>query len=178
MKGYLLDNNAISDWLDETKPRHAAVSRKAEQVARDEAIILTSCVVLGEIEHGVAAVRLKSPGSLEESRLADLRAQIDRQFVERRLLLNVSRSTALVYGDIRARLFDKFALKSKRKKERAPEQLTDPVCPKELGIEENDLWIAAQAIERNLILVTNDKMPRIRQVTPELRTEDWSVASP
>lgn len=51
----------------------------------------------------------------------------------------------------------------------------DPVTAKELGIDENDLWIAAQSIEHNLILVSNDKMARIREVAgPVLDVEDWT----
>jgi len=56
--------------------------------------------------------------------------------------------------------------------------LVDPVTAKVLGIQENDLWIAAQAIERNLILVTNDGMSRIREIASELRIEDWGSATP
>ena len=45
----------------------------------------------------------------------------------------------------------------------------------ELGIDENDLWIAAQAIEHNLVLVTNDEMKRIKHVAgPVLDIEDWT----
>lgn len=48
----------------------------------------------------------------------------------------------------------------------------------ELGIDENDLWIVAQAVERNLVLVTSDKMRRIRKTIRELhsgfRVEDWA----
>jgi predicted nucleic acid-binding protein len=50
-----------------------------------------------------------------------------------------------------------------------------------LGIDENDLWIAAQAIQYNLVLVTNDGLERIRavlrQVAPALQAiENWTVS--
>lgn len=171
MKGYLLDTNAICDWLDRTKPRHDAVSKKVEQAASDQAIILTSSIVLGEIEYGIAAV-----GANEHHPLLEFRAQVAKQFAQERLLLNVSRSTTLVYGNLRARLFEKFGPKAKRKKGLRAEELVDPTTSKELGIQENDLWLVAQAIERNVILVTNDSMERIREVVPELRVEDWAAA--
>jgi tRNA(fMet)-specific endonuclease VapC len=82
-----------------------------------------------------------------------------------------------VYGDLRARLFEKFAPKKRRRKGLRPEELVDPVTAKELGIQENDLWIAAQAIERNLVLVTNDAMARIQEVASELKVEDWAASS-
>ncbi len=170
MKGYLLDTNAICDWFDETKPRHTAVSEKAEQVAREQAVVLTSAIVLGEIEYGIAAI-----GQDEQHSLSEFRTQVNRQFVQKRLLLNVSRSTTSVYGNLRARLFEKFAPKSRRRKGLRPEELIDPITSKELGIQENDLWIAAQAIERNLVLVSNDAIKRIREVASELRVEDWAA---
>jgi len=54
--------------------------------------------------------------------------------------------TANTYGELRSLLFDKYAPNDKRKKNLRPEQLVDPITSLELGIQENDLWIAAQAI--------------------------------
>jgi predicted nucleic acid-binding protein len=113
------------------------------------------------------------PQDRQES-LDALQTQVDIQFVNKRLLLDVTRSTTLIYGDLRARLFEKYAPGAKRKKGMRPEELTDPVTSKKLGIQENDLWIAAQAIERNLVLVSNDAMKRIRSVAPELQVENWA----
>ena len=52
---------------------------------------------------------------------------------------------------------------------------------RELGIDENDLWIVAQAVERNLVLVTSDKMWRIRETVcelyPDFGSEDWAESS-
>jgi predicted nucleic acid-binding protein len=168
VKGYLLDTNAVCDWLDATKPRHAAVSVKIEQLAETDTVLFTSTIVLGEIEYGIRAVAQGTRPSLDE-----LRAQVEMQFVHKRLLLDVARSTALLYGDLRARLFDKYAPREHRKKGLRPEELVCPITAKLLGIHENDLWIAAQAIERNLVLVSNDSMARIRDVAPELVVEDW-----
>ena len=169
MRGYLLDTNVASDWLDSSKPRHVAVSDKIRSLADTGAILFTSTIVLGEIAYGIGV----APQNMRKS-LAALQVQIDIQFVRERLLLDVTRSTASIYGDLRARLFNKFAPDDKRTKGMRPEQLTDPETSKQLGIQENDLWIAAQAIERNLVLVSNDAMKRIKVVAPELRVEDWA----
>ena len=169
MRGYLLDTNAVSDWLDSSKPRHQAVSERIKRLADTDAILFTSTVVLGEIAYGIGVM----PQDRRES-LDALQAQLDIQFVNKRLLLDVTRSTASIYGDLRARLFEKYPPDAKRKKGMRPEQLTDPVTSKKLGIQENDLWIAAQAIERNLVLVSNDAMKRIRAVAPELKVENWA----
>lgn len=172
MKGYLLDTNAICDWLDESKPRHAAVSKKVEQAAQAQAVMVTSSIVLGEVEYGIAATGGKAKQSLVE-----FRAQVAKQFAQKRLLLSVSRSTTTIYGELRAKLFEKFAPKNRRTKGLRPEEMLDPVTAKELGIQENDLWIAAQAIERNLVLVTNDAMARIQEVASELKVEDWAAVA-
>ena len=168
MKGYLLDTNAVSDWLDSTSSRYAMVSQRIDQLAAANAILLTSTIVLGEIDYGIAV----SPQGMRQS-LSKLRAQVDMEFVHNRLLLQVTRATAIVYGDLRARVFEKYAPLENRKKAMRPEELISPTTSKVLGIQENDLWIAAQAIERNLVLVSNDGMMRIREVAAELAVEDW-----
>jgi len=170
MKGYLLDTNVVSDWLDETHDRHEAVSGRIVQLADTDSVLFTSSIVLGEIEYGIQTL----PVSKRES-LSELRLHVDVQFVQRRLLLDVTRATTKEYGVLRARLFDKYAPGTKRKKTKRPEQLKDPETSLSLGIQENDLWLAAQALERNLVLVSNDKhMKRIRAVAPELQVEDWA----
>jgi len=169
MRVYLLDTNVVSDWLDATRSRHQAISAAIEEHARVDAVLLTSTVVLGEIEYGIQV----APSEKIEA-LGALRAQVEVQFVHRRFLLAPERSTALVYGDLRAKLFEKYAPGRKRRKGMRPEQLTDPESSLSLGIQENDLWIAAQAVERNLVLVSNDAVRRIRSVAPELRVEDWA----
>lgn len=173
MKGYLLDTNAISDWLDEAKPRHEAVSRRAMEVAQGSSLIVTSSVVLGEIEYGIQAAPQEKQQALNA-----LRRQVDVQFVRKRLLFAPDGATAEVYGKLRAELFEKFADKNLKKTLR-PEQLVDPLTSKALGIQENDLWIAAQAIERNLILVTNDArlVRRIQTVASDLKVEDWAASN-
>ena len=67
----------------------------------------------------------------------------------------------------------------KRKKGLNPEKLVDRFTWLELGSFENDLWIAAQAMTRNLTLVTNDTnvgMKRIREVAGKsLYIDNWAV---
>lgn len=69
--------------------------------------------------------------------------------------------------------YQREKLKSKNKA-KWPEGWVEPSTGKELGIDENDLWIAAQAIERNLVLASQDSMARLLDVAAELRIEDWT----
>jgi tRNA(fMet)-specific endonuclease VapC len=88
------------------------------------------------------------------------------------MVLSVDRHTRIYYGDLKARLFRAYSPASPRQNH--PERCIDWATGAELGIDENDLWIAAQAIQFNLILVTNDEMARIRDVAPELDIQDWT----
>jgi len=58
-----------------------------------------------------------------------------------------------------------------------PEQLIDPVTSLELKIQENDLWIVAQAITKDLTLVTNDRKslePLVEVAGNELHIKNWA----
>ena len=44
-----------------------------------------------------------------------------------------------------------------------------------LGVDVNDIWIAAVAVERNLVLLTEDRMDVIRVCVPEIRFDNWLV---
>ncbi len=91
----------------------------------------------------------------------------------------LSPDAAVAYGDLRTRLFNKFAPGSKRKPKMRPEQLLDPATAKELQIQENDLWICAQAIAHGMVLVTNDRMQAIRDIAsgmnPQLILQNWTT---
>jgi predicted nucleic acid-binding protein len=42
-----------------------------------------------------------------------------------------------------------------------------------INVQVNDIWIAAVALERGLILLTHDGMTTIRACLPELIVQDW-----
>jgi len=165
MRGYLLDTNIIEFWFNsnKNKQKHDSVLRRIDALDPNTPLA-TSVVVLGEIEYGYESAphRREHVGKV----LRFVQTQLPR-------ILKVTLPTAQAYGQLRAALFDKYAPKKDRKGLR-PEQLTDPITSKELGIQENDLWIAAQALERNLVLVTDDKMDRIRTVAQKLKLENWA----
>lgn len=168
MKGYLLDTNIVSYWFDGRKPEHEVVTRRISALL-DQAPLCVSAITLGEIEYGH---RLETPD-------ADTGFQVRfNHLIAERLpmVLDVRSSTKLSYGLIRARLFRKFAPKTRRRRDRWPEELIDPTTAKTLGIQENDLWLAAQAIEHRLVFVTHDKkLRRITQVSDDrLSIEDWA----
>jgi tRNA(fMet)-specific endonuclease VapC len=92
----------------------------------------------------------------------------------------VDKGTTAHYANIRAELFRRFAPRDAKNRIRRvrPEQLVDKTAGLELGIQENDLWIAAIAVEYNMILVTDDRMARIQDVAPGLTVLKWKRSTP
>jgi tRNA(fMet)-specific endonuclease VapC len=127
---------------------------------------MISAITLGEIEYG-----------LQVARIDTLKQEAFRVFISTNLpmVLDITKATRIDYGSLRASVFEKYASNARRRRGLRPEQLIDPVTSRELGIQENDLWIAAQALEYNLVLVTNDKMDRIRDVCEDLQVKNWTA---
>jgi len=164
VRGYLLDTNILNFWFNPACPEHSSVMARVNALDPGAPLRL-SAISWGEIEYGHRCVsRDSTPRQMEFS-----------QFVETKLPheLPIGKGTSEYYGEIRSRLFDKFAPKN-RKNGLRPCQLIEALTGKELGIQENDLWIAAQAAEFNLVLVTHDRMIRIQDVAADLLDfEDW-----
>ncbi|MFO0863517.1 MAG: PIN domain-containing protein [Gemmataceae bacterium] len=156
MPAFLLDTQIVCYLFDEAAPEHANVKEHYRRVPAENQLFISS-ITIGEIAFGHA----KADG-------ADLQKQQKLQEWLKftfPFIIDVTKVTAPYYGEIRGNLFRKFAPKGKG---RRPESCYDPATSKELGIQENDLWIASQAYEKNLCLVTNDKMNRIQEVTESL----------
>ena len=146
MHGYLLDTNIIRYRFDERRSEHQRIVQHIQELP-DATPLMISAITLGEIEYGLQVARSDA-----------LQQEAYRTFISIHLpmVLDITKATRIYRG-----LW--------------PEQLIDPVTSRELGIQENDLWIAAQALEYNLVLVTNDKMDRIRDVCEDLQVENWAA---
>ena len=164
MDGYLIDTQTVSYWFDVERPQHRNVCDHVNALP-DNVLLLVSAITIGEIAFGHATTTESDAG----------KQVAFNRFVQEHfpLSLPITKSTAICYSELRALLFGKYPPRGK--KQRRPEQCFDPITSHELGIDENDLWIASQAYERNLVLVTNDRMARIRDVAGRLLTvENWT----
>lgn len=164
MKSYLLDTNIVSYWFNASQAQHEPVRRRVGELPT-EVVLAVSSVTWGEIEYGH---RLNEESSPE--REAEFLKFIEEST---HMIFDIRKSTRIYYGALRAKLFKKYAPAHRRLK--WPEDLLDPTTAKSLKIQENDLWIAAQALEHNFILVSADKMAPIQAVAgEELQVENWS----
>jgi len=166
MRTFLLDTCIWSYWFDAKRyPQENANIRKRLRKLTPDFKLGISIITWGEIAFGRKVVAKTEP--IQAEYLQFVKAKGPKTF-------GIDMHTANTYGELRSLLFDKYAPKDKRKKNLRPEQLVDPITSLELGIQENDLWIVAQAMVRNLTLVTNDKLARIREVVgAELDIKNW-----
>jgi predicted nucleic acid-binding protein len=93
--------------------------------------------------------------------------------------LNIDRHTGEPYSYIRANLFKKYSPRTQRNRLTIKhiEDLIEPTTGKELGIDENDLWIVSTAVEYNLVFITRDQKGSMRRIVEaagyESRTLFW-----
>lgn len=157
MNGYLLDTNAVHLWACQNAILVAHIA------AVGSALIETSVITLGETECGH-----RRTSTTNAARRAQCILWIASQFPNP---LQVTRHTAEIYGDLKAELFKNHPPKTKT---RFPDGCYDQASGAEIGVDENDLWIASQAIEHDLVLVSSDKMKRIRTAAGiRLDVENW-----
>ena len=150
---YLIDSCIAPAPWDKNDKLHERARRFVASIGKSRMVI--SVVTLGEIECG-----LRSHPQMDEERKSAVRASM----AEYVYVLDVTRHTVRSYSEIRAKLIAQYAPSDSRGnlKKKWPEDYRDTPTGKSLGIQENDIWIAAQAHERNALLVTEDKhMDRI-----------------
>jgi predicted nucleic acid-binding protein len=155
MPGYLLDVNQISALFCK-KP---AMLLKVASLPKGTQ--LRACTItLGEIEAGH-----RMTTSTKQSRRDEYTAFINSDF--RPNALPVSHSTGYYYADIIGEIW-------KRHAPTKPGTRTDAHLL-QLGIDINDVWAVAVAMEHGLVFVTCDNMACIREVVPASQLECWAV---
>ncbi|GGL50640.1 PIN domain-containing protein [Wenxinia marina] len=147
MDHILLDTNFVSVLFDPRRPNFSSVRARAQRFSQTDVVYL-SAVVLAELRYGMeAAQRVGQDVSNIRKALTQAGAYP---------LAEVGRHTAEAYGEVKARLADHY-LDMSRRIPRWLEDWTDRASGKVLQVDENDLWIVAQAIERDYLLVTSDQ---------------------
>lgn len=127
-----------------------------------EAVQLVSAVTIAELRFGLALSRAV------ERPLSHIETCIER--AEEHPLANIDRHTASAFAHVKSSLAQ-HRLDLNRRIPRWVEGWSDRVTGQLLQIDENDLWVAAQAIERNYTVVTSDRdfVNVLAPALPELR---------
>jgi len=156
MNGYLLDTNAASALWDARHQDHEKIRSFLQELSAS--LVWISVITLAEVEYG-----LKTVSRFQESRQQDVRDQM-AGFV---YVLDIDKHTIHPCSDLRAALFKIYAPRNRKGRltKKWVEDLCERTSGKELGIQENDIWLAAQAIQYNLIFVSDDHMLRLIEVS-------------
>ena len=166
-EAYLLDTSIASIAGYEGDERHARVREWLDGL-QDDAVYI-SAVSVAESEYGL------NLNPLDAQSQQEIRNAIGTYQV-----LPIDHHTARVYGSIRASLFRACAPRNYRNRitTRYIEDLREPTSGKELGIQENDLWIVSVAVQYNMVLVTADGRGGMRKIVEEAkhahRTMFWT----
>ncbi|BAU12542.1 hypothetical protein LEP3755_30720 [Leptolyngbya sp. NIES-3755] len=145
---YLLDTNHCSYIID-NDPRVIAEFR-----SRSEASFAISIITYGELLYMVEKSSQKA-GNLRTV----------QSFLDTIGLYLLDEETGIIYSQLKIAIFNQFAPKDQAKRRKASIQT--------LGFDDNDLWIAATALQHNLTLVSADSdFTRMQQVCP-LTLESW-----
>ncbi len=85
-------------------------------------------------------------------------------------VLDVTHHTATAYAALKTQMAVRYLNSAlRRERRRFIEDWVDKVTGKTLGVDENDLWQCAQAKERGLHLVTNDRMWPIAEADADVQ---------
>lgn len=145
---YLLDTNHCTQLID----GNVAVAEHVGMVG--ETSMATCVIVRGEL------MDMAHRSERVISNLTKIRA-----FLRDINVYLIDEQTADIYGELKAALFARFGPKEKRKRRR--------FTLSQLGVSDNDLWIAAVALRPDLILVSADTdFDRLQQICT-LKIENW-----
>lgn len=163
MDAFLFDTTVLSIYLDPTHPHHAQKGQSLAALPIDNPRFI-SAVALAELDFGTKLAEVMGKGNL--SALKAMIAQARTHAV-----LDITHQTASVYAEVKARIAQKYLARMLRKdRPKYIEEWVDKATGQKLGIDENDLWMCAQAKERDLVIVTADgRMRRIADADPDIR---------
>ena len=166
---YLLDTTVASIAWDGQDPDHEKVRQNLADLG--EASISVCVVTVAEVLYGLEV----SPN------IDRLRHAAVKHALWQYKIWDIDPHTSEVYAPLRGRLFEKYAPRDRkgRIKTKWPEDLREKTSAKELGIQENDLWIVSVAVQYDLNFVTMDKkMQRILDVATALYQYDLAIIWP
>ena len=168
MDVYLLDTNCIIMMLRENDQRLPQLIARMAELPSDSHMCLAT-VTLAELEVGCASIKSNRIGAQEEIRGIIVKNKFD--------VLPFTKHTAAEYGKIKATLMHQYDRADRKNRAKWPENWTKPTSGAKLGADELDIMLVSHAVERNMVLVTTDRMNQItaalNSAEISLRKENW-----
>lgn len=163
MDAFLFDTTVLSIYLDPAHPHHVEKAQSIAALSVDSPRFI-SAIALAELGFGA-----KLAAAIGKGNLPALEAMIVQ--ARSHAVLEITHHTAEVYAEVKARIAQKYLAKVLRKdRPKYIEEWIDKATGQKIGVDENDLWMCAQAKERDLVFVTADgRMRRIPDADPEVR---------
>lgn len=151
---YLLDTSVATIAWDGLHNEHSQIRGRLAALGDDS--IFVCAISIGEKEYGLRVY----------THIDATRSRAVRDAWRQYQILSIDHHTAEIYGQLRGTLFRLYATKKSRDriKEKRPEDLLDKTSGRELGIQENDLWIVSVAVQYDLRLITRDGGGGMRRV--------------
>ena len=132
----------------------------------DDTILNRLKVIQNDLVFTCVIVQGELVDMAERSQHSQANLILVQNFLKGIYVCDVDRTTANLYGQLKASIFKQFAPKEKSKRRK-----TKIV---HLGFDENDLWIAAIALQHQLTIVSSDSdFLRIQQVFKNISVESW-----
>jgi tRNA(fMet)-specific endonuclease VapC len=161
VESYLLDTSALTPLIDISHSKHSAAKTLIQSL--NDAPIYVSAISLAEMMYGLAVYERTQGTKLPN---ADKMLSDAKSFP----LLDVERHASAEYAALKATIATHYLPNvTKQHRTKYVEDWIDKFTGKVLGIDDNDLWICAQACEMNFTLIADDKMNRIKKAEPKLK---------
>lgn len=149
---YLLDTNHCSYLIR----KESTVYQRAIGIGTEN---LATCVIVqGEL------IFMAEKSEQKQQNLANV-----NNFLQYLRIYLTDETTALIYGQLKAAVINQFAPKEKSKRRKTK--------IRDIGFDDNDLWIASIALQHNLILVSADSDFKRIQTVRDLPGENWYTAT-
>src|SRR5579862_2097169 len=157
MAGYLFDTSVLIALVD-ARNRFNGAANDALAAMQVNDLQFVSSISVGEIYTGIETnfrVRgVRPPNAQQTLALAQARS-----------LLTVNEHVAQAYGSLKAAMVTRYMPNTNRSQRgHFLENWIDQATGLRLGVNENDLWICSQALERDIFVVSTDgDFERIRE---------------
>ena len=149
MDSYLLDTSALSPLVDDEHPQHSAANSSIAALGASP--IYVSVIALAELRFGIYLHEMATGRRLRNAdRLISEAEQYPRWEITNHTLAEYAKLKSILAIHYLPRVTRNF-------RKRWVEDWIDQFTNKALRVDDNDLWICAQALEVNFTVIRGDK---------------------